>query len=90
MKAAVLTRDGHTCIIPYCGRRTDQVHHIAPYGVVREHRVPNLVSLCWEHHDVFGRRPDLRNVLYDLVRAKESERNRRFERREAGCARSTL
>lgn len=49
-----LERDGYKCMI--CGKdkkeigRNPDVHHIIPYRFSKNNSLPNLISLCREHH----------------------------------------
>jgi 5-methylcytosine-specific restriction endonuclease McrA len=45
LRARVLERDGHRCVI--CGALANQVDHIAPGD---DHSMHNLRALCPEHH----------------------------------------
>lgn len=51
---SVLERDGRICKV--CGRQDElEVHHIIPFVEVKKHEPHNLVTLCEECHDSFGR-----------------------------------
>lgn len=54
LRAAVLERDGYTCI--GCGARATEVHHIVPVASGGPDHPDNLVSLCHDCHVLASRR----------------------------------
>jgi 5-methylcytosine-specific restriction endonuclease McrA len=53
IRAHVLHRDGHQCVIGGCQSRTRlQPHHLLAYADGGTHHPDNLVTLCWYHHHV--------------------------------------
>jgi hypothetical protein len=53
VRAYVLQRDGHRCVIAGCRSRTRlQPHHLVPYALGGGHHPDNLITVCWYHHHV--------------------------------------
>lgn len=51
LRALVLARDHHRCIVPRCEHRAfTQLHHLDPQARGGPHAPDNLVSLCSQHH----------------------------------------
>jgi hypothetical protein len=63
IRAYVLERDGHRCVIAGCQSRSRlQPHHLVAYAQGGSHHPDNLITVCWYHHHVVihqeGRRID--------------------------------
>lgn len=53
VRALVLARDHHRCIVPGCEHRSfTQLHHLRPRALGGRHAPSNLVSLCSKHHQL--------------------------------------
>ena len=53
IRAYVLERDGHRCVIAGCQSRSRlQPHHLVAYAQGGTHHPDNLITVCWYHHHV--------------------------------------
>ncbi len=53
IRAFVLERDGHRCVIAGCQSRSRlQPHHLVAYAQGGTHHTDNLITVCWYHHHV--------------------------------------
>jgi 5-methylcytosine-specific restriction endonuclease McrA len=53
IRAYVLQRDGHRCVVAGCRSRTRlQPHHLIPFSKGGTHHPDNLATVCWYHHVV--------------------------------------
>lgn len=51
LRAEALARDNHRCVLPGCGRKAHAVDHILQRSRGGADALPNLRSLCEQHHN---------------------------------------
>lgn len=67
----VLSRDKHTCQMPYCGaKRSLVVHHIKPYARAAALRTDpnNGITLCRKcHKETFGKESRYAHIFLSII-----------------------